>query len=280
MAPRTLQRRVAIVTGSGANIGEACARALASAGATIVLADINEEGAGRVAADIRAAGGEAMAIGLELADESSIEALIAEAMERYGRIDILHNNAADTRMEQMAADAAITELAADVWDRAYTVNARGTMLMIKHVVPHMIAGGGGSIINTSSGTSILGDIFNPAYSSSKSAVNSLTRNVAAQFGKQNVRCNAILPGMIVTDHARKMLPEEQLQLLEKHTLLPRLGRSEDIAAMVVFLASDNASFITGQLFSVDGGITTHQPYVGEMLAQMKNDDMPAGRDSS
>ena len=129
--------------------------------------------------------------------------------------------------------------------------------------------GGGSIINTSSGTSLLGDVFNPAYSSSKAAVNALTRNVAVQFGKQNIRCNAILPGMIVTPLARQMLPAEMLEMLERHTLLPRLGRPDDIAGAVVFLASDDASFVTGQLFAVDGGRTTHQRFVGEVLAQQQ-----------
>lgn len=268
MSEKKLEGRVAIVSGSGANIGEACARALAVAGAKVVLADINIDGATKVAQDICNGGGEAFAYPLDLVDEDNIRGLAAAVLERYGRIDILHNNAADTRISQMAADGPILELAAEVWDRAYTVNARGTMLMIKHIVPAMIQGGGGSIINTSSGTSILGDVFNPAYSSSKAAVNSLTRNVAAQFGKQNIRCNAILPGMIVTPLAKEMLAEAQLQMLERHTLLPRLGRPDDIAGAVVFLASDDASFVTGQIFSVDGGITTHQPFVGEVLEQM------------
>lgn len=270
MSAKKLDGRVAIVSGSGANIGEACARALAAAGAKVVLADINIDGATQVAQDICSGGGEAFAYRLDLVDEDSIRGLAAAVLARYGRIDILHNNAADTRISQMAADGPITELEAEVWDRAYTVNTRGTMLMIKHIVPAMIKAGGGSIINTSSGTSILGDVFNPAYSSSKAAVNSLTRNVAAQFGKQNVRCNAILPGMIVTPLAKEMLAEEQLQMLERHTLLPRLGRPDDIAGAVVFLASDDASFVTGQIFSVDGGITTHQPFVGEVLAQMNS----------
>jgi NAD(P)-dependent dehydrogenase (short-subunit alcohol dehydrogenase family) len=181
-----LAGRVAIVTGSGANIGEACARALAAAGASVVLADINLAGAERVAADIVAGGGVAMAHALDLVDEDSIAALIAATIARFGRLDILHNNAADTRLEQMQADGAITELEAAVWDQAFRVNARGTMLMIKHAVPHMIAAGGGSIVNTSTGVSLTGDVFNPSYSSSKAAVNALTRNTAVQFGRHNI----------------------------------------------------------------------------------------------
>jgi NAD(P)-dependent dehydrogenase (short-subunit alcohol dehydrogenase family) len=132
----------------------------------------------------------------------------------------------------------------------------------------MLASGGGSIINTSSGTSLLGDIFNPAYSSSKAAVNAFTRNTATQYGKQGIRCNAILPGLILTQLSRAMLPPETLAMLEKHTLMPRLGQPEDIAKALVFLASDDASFVTGQLFSVDGGISVHQAHVGDVMSQM------------
>lgn len=262
-----LADRVAIVTGSGANIGEACVKALAAEGAKVVVADINIEGAERVASEINASGGEAMAHYVNLLDEASIQALVNAVVERFGRIDVLHNNAADTRPAQMAADAQIAELSMDTWDAAFAVNTRGTMLMTKHCVPVMVKNGGGSIINTSSGVSVLGDIFNPAYSSSKGAVNSFTRNTAAQYGKQNIRCNAILPGLILTPLSRSMLPPEQLALLEKHTLMPRLGEPDDIAKALIFLASDDASFVTGQLFAVDGGISTHQPYVGDVLQQ-------------
>lgn len=260
-----LEGRVAIVTGSGANIGEFCVKALAAEGAKVVVADINEEGAKRVAQEINDNGGEALAHYVNLLEEESVETLVAAVVEKYGRIDVLHNNAADTRPALMAADTAISELAAETWDSAFAVNTRGTMLMTKHVLKVMLQNGGGSIINTSSGVSILGDNLTPAYSSSKGAVNSFTRNVAAQYGRQNIRCNAILPGLILTDLSRTMLSPEQLALLEKHTLLPRLGEPDDIAKALVFLASDDSSFVTGQLFSVDGGITTHQPHVGDII---------------
>jgi NAD(P)-dependent dehydrogenase (short-subunit alcohol dehydrogenase family) len=163
-----------------------------------VLADLNIAGATRVAADIEKSGGIANAHALDLASEDSIRALVQAIMARYGRIDILHNNAADTGVQQMGADASLLAMEPAVWDRAFAINTRGTMLMIKHVVPHMIAVGGGSIINTSSGVAILGDVFNPAYSASKAAVNALTRNTAAQFGRQNIRCNAVLPGLVLS----------------------------------------------------------------------------------
>lgn len=264
-----LSGRVAIVTGAGANIGEACARALADAGASVMLADINLKGAEAVAADIVAGGGAATAHALDLVEEDSIRSLLAATVAQFGRLDILHNNAADTRLEQMAADGRITELDADVWDRAFKVNARGTMLMIKHAVPHMITTGGGSIINTSTGVSLTGDIFNPSYSASKAAVNALTRNTAVQFGRQNIRCNAITPGLVLTPLARQMMSEGQIDMIQRHVLLPRFSRPEDIAGAVLFLASDAASFITGQILSVDGGIVHHTPYTADVLAAME-----------
>jgi NAD(P)-dependent dehydrogenase (short-subunit alcohol dehydrogenase family) len=256
---------VAVVTGSAANIGEACARALARAGATVVLADVNMSGASAVAADIAKTGCISWAHPLDLAQEDSVKALIQDVVNRFGRIDILHNNAADTRLEQMSADASLLTMDANVWDRAFAVNTRGTMLMIKYAAPHMIAGGGGSIINTSTGVSILGDVFNPAYASSKAAINSLTRNVAAQLGRQNIRCNAVLPGLILSPLARQMMSADQINMIQRHVILPRRGTPEDVAAAVLFLASDAASFITGQILSVDGGITTHTPYFADVM---------------
>jgi len=264
-----LDGKVAIVTGSGANIGEACARALAKAGAAVVLADINMAGAEAVASDIAAGGGTAMAHALDLAEEDSVRTLVAATVQRFGRIDVLHNNAADTRLEQMAADGRITELDAAVWDRAFHINARGTMLMIKHAVPHMIAAGGGSIINTSTGVSLTGDIFNPSYSSSKAAVNALTRNVAVQFGRHNIRCNAVTPGLVLSPLARRMMSEAQIEMIQRHVLLPRFSVPEDIAGAVLFLASDASSFITGQIISVDGGIVHHTPYTADVLAALE-----------
>ncbi len=257
--------RVAIVTGAGANIGEACARTLAAAGAHVVLADLNLAGADAVASDIVAGGGSAMAHPLDLADEPSIRTLIQATIARFGRLDILHNNAADTRLEQMAADQSLAEMDAEVWDRAFRINTRGTMLMIKHAVPHMIAAGGGSIVNTSTGVSLTGDIFNPAYASSKAAVNALTRNAAVQFGRYNIRCNAITPGLVLSPLAREMIGERQIDMIQRHVLLPRFSRTQDIADAVLFFASDASSFITGQILSVDGGIVHHTPYTADVI---------------
>jgi NAD(P)-dependent dehydrogenase (short-subunit alcohol dehydrogenase family) len=263
-----LSGRVAIVTGSGANIGEACARALAAAGAQVVLADIAIARAEAVAQSINAAGGKAVAMPLDLAEEGSITALVDAVMRQCGRIDILHNNAADTRLEQMLADGSLLDLEAATWDRAFQINARGTMLMIKTVAPHMIANGGGAIINTSTGVSLVGDINNPSYSASKAAVNALTRNAAVQFGRFNIRVNAVAPGLVLSPLAREMMDREQIAMVQRHVLLPRESVPEDIAGTVLFLASDAASFITGQVIAVDGGIVHHTPYVADMLDGM------------
>jgi NAD(P)-dependent dehydrogenase (short-subunit alcohol dehydrogenase family) len=257
--------KVAIVTGSGANIGEACARKLAAEGAKVVVADINLAGAQRVAGEIRASGGEAMAHPVDLADEASIVALIAATVAAYGRIDVLHNNAANTGAAQMTRDGALTAMEPEVWDAAFIINTRGTMLMTKHAVPHMIAGGGGSIINTSSGVSILGDPLNPAYSASKAAVNALTRNTATQFGRANIRCNAILPGLVLSPVARAQMTDAQLAMIQRHVLLPRESVGDDIAGGVLWLASDLASFVTGQIISIDGGICHHGPHYADMM---------------
>lgn len=265
---RMVEGKVAIVTGSGANIGEACAKMLAAQGAKVVVADINADGAARVAGEITLAGGIAAAQAVDLGDEASIASMVAAAIAQFGRIDVLHNNAANTGASQMMRDGALTEMEQDVWDAAFAINARGTMLMTKHVAPLMIAGGGGSIINTSSGVSILGDVLNPAYSASKAAVNALTRNSAAQFGRSNIRCNAVLPGLVLSPVARAQMSEAQLGMIQRHVLLPRESVANDIAGAVVWLASDMASFVTGQIISVDGGICHHQPHYADMLDMM------------
>jgi NAD(P)-dependent dehydrogenase (short-subunit alcohol dehydrogenase family) len=265
MSVGLVEGKVAIVTGSGANIGEACARALAREGALIMLADINIAGAEAVACSIRSQGGDAEARLLDLACEESIKGLISATIDQFGRIDIVHNNAANTSATQMAADGALTDMDKDVWDAAFTINTRGTMLMIKHAAPHMIAGGGGSIINTSTGVSILGDLFNPAYSASKAAVNALTRNTAVQLGRANIRCNAVMPGLVLSPQAREMMTPAQLKMIQRQVLLPRESVADDIAGAVLFLASNLSSFMTGQVFSVDGGICHHTPYYGDVI---------------
>ena len=259
---RRYEGKVAVISGTKGGIGAASARRLASEGASVVLADIDLAGAETTAESIRASGGECLVQRLDLAEEDSIKTLIDATIARYGRIDVLFNNAADTRGETMMKDAAIEFMDADIWDGVFRINARGTMLMIKHTLPHMVRQGGGSIINTSSGASLRADLFRAAYASSKAAINTLTEYVAAQYGKKGIRCNVVSPGLVVTESAREN-QGHNLDLYLAHHLTPRLGDPDDLAAMVALLGSDDGRFITAQIIPVDGGISTHFPHVAE-----------------
>jgi len=265
--PTPLMNRVAIVTGAASGIGRATASALAEAGAAVVVADLNLDGAEEVAESIRAAGYEAAGQLVDVADEDSIAAMVAAAVQRFGGLDILHNNAAASSAEIVGRDGQITELDVEIWDLSMQVNLRGPMLGCKHAIPRMLERGGGSIIQTSSASGLRGDLLRAAYGSSKAGLDSLTRYVATQYGKRGIRCNSIAPGVISTPALEANIPAEALDAYLRSTLTPRLGRPEDIASAVVFLASDQASFITGQVISVDGGTLSQHPTVAALREQ-------------
>lgn len=259
-----LEGKTAIVTGAGVGIGAATALRLAQEGARLVVADINKAGAERVVEQIVANGREAISCHVDLHDETSIKAMVDTTLERFGALHILHNNAADTRPEILNNDAAIGLMAGEVWDQTFHANARGTMLAIRYALPALIAAGDSAIVNTSSGAALLGDLYRPAYGASKAAINSLSRYVAAQYGKQGVRCNAVSPGLIVTPENRDTHGDAALALFRRHTLTRDLGTPEDIAAMVALLTSDEGRFITGQVIAIDGGIASHFPHVADV----------------
>src|SRR5580704_7268304 len=252
-----LNGKAAIVTGGGGGIGGATARALAREGASVLVVDVNEEAAAAVAGGIRDAGGVAENFRADLSQEQDVEAVIAEVVKRFGRLDVLHNNAALTDSDFLSADTAVTELSVEVWERTLAVNLRSQMLMCKHAVPIMVEGGGGSIINMSSGASLKGDRTRTAYGVSKAGVNALTMYVATSHGKKGIRANTILPGLIITDAVRAHLKESMLASLGKAVLTRSVGQPEDIADVVVFLASDDSRYITGQMLAVDGGMSAH-----------------------
>lgn len=254
--------KVALISGTSGGIGAATARRLASEGAKVVLADIDVAGAERTAQSIRDAGGECFVHYLDLGDEASIRALIDATIAKYGRLDVQFNNAADTRPATMAKDNAIAHMDVDVWDNTFRINTRGTMLMIKYALPHMIKQGRGAIINTSSGAALRADLFRPAYAASKAAVNSLTEYVAAQYGKHGITCNVVSPGLIVTENIRSH-QSHNLDLYLDHNSTPRLGEPDDLAAMVALLGSDDGRFINAQIIPVDGGNSAHFPHVAE-----------------
>jgi NAD(P)-dependent dehydrogenase (short-subunit alcohol dehydrogenase family) len=249
--------KVAVVTGGAGGIGAATARVLSREGAGVAVADIDGDGAERVAAEIRDTGGDALAVAVDLSEESEVVVAVRTVVDHFGRLDVLHNNAALTDSTFLERDTPVTDLDLEVWNRTLAVNLTSQMLTCKHVIPEMVRNGGGSIINMSSGASLKGDRTRTAYGVSKAGVNTLTMYVATAHGKQNIRANAIVPGLIITDAVRAHLSDEILAGLSRAILTTHLGEPEDIANLVVFLASDESRYITGQLLSVDGGMSAH-----------------------
>jgi NAD(P)-dependent dehydrogenase (short-subunit alcohol dehydrogenase family) len=261
-ANRRLEGKVAIVVGAGRGIGRACADRLAAEGASVVVADIDGQNANRAAAAIETSGGHATGMHVDVSDEQAIIEMVRSTLDAYGRIDILHNNAADTRAEVLGHDIDVIGMSIELWDQTMAVNVRGPMLTCKHVLPLMIAAGGGSIINTSSASGLTGDLVRAAYAASKAALNSLTWSIATMHGKQGVRCNAVAPGLILSErHLTDAAEATSLAL--SHHLTPRVGNPADIAAAVAYLASDDAAFVTGHVLSVDGGLLVHMPMVAQ-----------------
>ena len=259
-----VEGKLALVTGAGSGIGAASALALAREGATVALADIDLAAARRRAATIEAEGGRAIALQVDLGDEASVIAMVEAAAAQLGGLDILHNNAADTLLSR-TRDKPVEGVETEVWDAILRINLRGTMIACRAAIPHLRQRAG-AIVNTSSGAALSGALSHSAYSASKAAINSLTLSIATQHGKQGIRCNAICPGLIVTAATRDSYASSGVgDIMLRHNLTPRLGTPEDIAAAVVFLASDEAGYITGQLISVDGGSLAHQPYVADFM---------------
>jgi NAD(P)-dependent dehydrogenase (short-subunit alcohol dehydrogenase family) len=266
MSMGRLSGRTAIITGGAGGIGSATARRLCDEGGQVVIADILLEPAAALAAEIRASGGDAIALHLDLGDPASIAKLIADTLAHYGKLEVVFNNGAATQADHLNRDGAAGEMDIDVWDTTFAVNARGTMLMIRHALPVLIKSGNGAIINTSSGAALLGDLARTAYAASKAAINPLTLYVAAQYGKQGVTCNVISPGMVPTANSRANQPE-MIRMVERHHLTPELGYPEDIAAMVALLASDDGRFVTGQILRVDGGVSKAFAHVADNREQ-------------
>jgi NAD(P)-dependent dehydrogenase (short-subunit alcohol dehydrogenase family) len=263
-----LKGKVAIVAGSASGMGAVGASFMAAEGAKVVLADVNIPGAEQRAAEIRAAGGDAVACAVDIADEASVRAMVDFTLKTYGGVDVLHNNAALLAPDVMGPDTATDILHLDlaVFDRTLAVNLRGFIVTAKYVVPEMLKRGGGSIINTSSGSSLLPQLTQHAYSISKAGVNMLTLAIATTYGKQGIRCNAVLPGLVLT----RPMPQQIVDMVVRHNLTPYAGQPEDLANVFVFLASDESRYITGQLLQVDGGVLAHGPaYADAMAAAMR-----------
>ena len=255
----SLTGKIAIVTGGAGGIGSATAKLLAERGAAVAVADINADAAAQVADAIKAMGGNAIALRLDLAEEESIAAMIRDTVSTFGGLDILDNNAAALTAELSARDGNIEEMAIEVWGAIYRVNIRGTMLACKFALPELRKRGGGAIINTASNLALQGNLIQAAYSSSKAAVIQLTRAIATSHGRYGIRCNTVSPGMTMSRALMEHLPARLRQIVESETLTPYLGDPIDIAHAVAFLASDEARYINGHNLVADGGTAYHIP---------------------
>lgn len=245
-----LMGKVGLVTGAGGGIGRAIAEAFAREGARVVVADFNAESGQETVSRIQEAGGDAVLAVADVSNEDAVKEMIATAVSQYGALDIACNSAAVSR-----GSGLIHEFERSVFDDTLTYCLTNTWLCMKHELEVMLAAGKGSIVNISSNASLRGQPYNTAYAAAKGGVNILTKSSAAEYGARGIRINAVSPGVIRTPGVEQYF-EEQPKIaegLKKAAVMGRIGEPEEIAAAVVFLCSDQASFITGQILSVDGG---------------------------
>ena len=246
-----LKNQVAIITGAGAGIGKAVALRYAAEGARVVVAEINPDTGSATAEEILAAQGQAIFVRTDVAEEEEVRALVEVTLHRYGRIDILFNNAA---IQIYGRDTRLHELSTEVWERTLAVNLRGSWLCAKYVIPSMLRQGGGCIINMASLTGLRGVENLTAYSTSKGGIAALTRAMAADYSRNHIRVNAIVPGCIETPmNAVRLTDEKWRQKRIAITPCGRLGTGDDVAGLAVFLASDDAAYCVGGFYMADGG---------------------------
>ena len=243
-----LEGKVAVVTGAGQGLEAAIARKFAGEGARLVLADLRTGPVGRVVEEIVAAGGEAAAVQVDVTSDDDCRRMIATAVERYGGIEILVNNAG------IAGKGTVTEVSEEKWDQVLAVNLKGAFLASRHAVPHMERAGSGSIVCISSIAGLVGEEGQIAYHASKHGVIGLVRSMALDHAQAGIRVNAVCPGALRTP-LLEPLTEERLERLNSKHAMGRIGEPEEVARTVLHLASDESSFITGSALVVDGGYT-------------------------
>ena len=250
---KQLEEKVAIVTGAATGIGEAAARAMTQAGARVILSDINDEDGEAVAEEMRQAGGQAFYQHADVRVSADIQQLIEDTVKRYGKLDVMVNNAA------VAIPGKVAEISEEDWNRVLDTNLTSVWRGMRYAIPPMLHNGGGSIINMSSAQGLIGFSGWSAYAAAKGGINALTRQAAVDYSPHNIRVNAIAPGTIMTPMNVRIFEEaEDAESLISHWTsrhaMGRFGQPEEVGALIVFLASDAASFITGEVIRVDGGM--------------------------
>ncbi|ABG03322.1 short-chain dehydrogenase/reductase SDR [Rubrobacter xylanophilus DSM 9941] len=254
-----LEDRVAVITGAASGQGRAAAKLFASEGAKVVAADIDEGGAQRTVEEIKEAGGEATAVKVDVSREPDVRAMVESATDRYGRLDVLFNNAgvgysASGRMKM----ASVVETPEKDWDAILAINLKGVALGCKHAIPVMERQGYGSIINNASINALVGLPGADAYTAAKGGVVAFSRVLAVEWGPRGIRVNCICPGGVDTPMIAPVISDERvMQSMRQNTPLGRLARPEEIASVALFLASEEASYLNGAIIPVDGGWTAH-----------------------
>ena len=246
--------KVAVVTGAGAGMGQAVALRFAREGARVVVAEVNTVSGKSAVEAIQRAQGESIFVHADVSEEKEVQLMIAATLKQYGRVDILYNNAA---VELHGQDARAHELSAEIWDRTHATNLRSVWLCSKYAIPPMLDQRGGSIIHVASPTGLYGCAPGyTAYSASKGGVVALTRVMAADYARDNIRVNAIVPGTTDTPMIARLLEDEGIRArLLALAPLGRLGQPDDVSSLAVFLSSDESAYCTGGIYMADGGLT-------------------------
>jgi NAD(P)-dependent dehydrogenase (short-subunit alcohol dehydrogenase family) len=250
---KRLENKVSIVTGAALGMGRATALHFAREGAKVVVADISDEGE-NVVKEIESANSQALFVKVDVSKAEQVKVMVEETVKHFGKLDVIYCNAA---IQPHGQDAKAHELEEDVWDRVMSINLKGMWLSAKYAIAAMLKTGGGSVILAGSPTGLFGVAAGyTAYSSSKGGAIALTKVMAADYGKQNIRVNCVVPGPIYTPLTKDIFDKEEVSsFFEQATMLGRIGQPEDVTGLVVFLASDEAGYCTGGVYMADGGLT-------------------------